>query len=129
MSEASYALEQTRYEDVDLVLAKIRGGAHFDVIMRLLRDLDAIAACGPRRVLVDETELGVGVLTTNQIRELAEAWKSTSALATAKLAIVAPSLLIYGLNRMAHAFAGDYRNARLAVFRVREEALDWLRGR
>ena len=45
-----------------------------------------------------------------------------------RIAIYAPSNLVYGVNRMAQAFAGEEWEGRLGVFRTEDGAKRWLLG-
>ena len=46
----------------------------------------------------------------------------------ARMAICAPSPVLYGMARAYEAFSQLYRDRRVAVFRSREDALRWLMG-
>ena len=45
-----------------------------------------------------------------------------------RIAIYAPTVFVYGLNRMAQAFAGEASEGRPEVFRSEVAALRWLLG-
>ncbi len=72
-----YALHQSRQGTLELVVATMRGGASFDVIDRVMRELDAIAQRGLRHVLVDQTEVKLARLSTADIVQLARAWQKS----------------------------------------------------
>ena len=78
-------------------------------------------------VLIDESELKVVLLSPTELRAMINALKSSPGLRhRSRIAIYAPSNIVYGMNRMAQAFAGDEWEDRLGVFRTEDAAEDWL---
>ena len=102
----------------------VEGDASVAGVAGLLRRLDAVAARAPgTRFLLDETGFRALSIGPREMREIAATWRATVHLPQARVAVVAPSPLVYGLNRMAISLA-DADN--VAVFRTREEAEAWL---
>ena len=80
------------------------------------------------RVLIDESDMKATLLTPSELRRMIDALKNSPGLRKrSRIAICAPSPLVYGLNRMAQAFAGKESEGRLEVFRTKESAEVWLR--
>jgi hypothetical protein len=121
----------TLHTDEGLVMVTLTGRLDFDTISALLDELDGLAVAAlpdHLSVLIDETDAGPGLLSAGHIRSWISRWKRATALKQGRLAVIAPDLVMYGLNRMAQGIAGDESDEHLHVFRSREEALAWLRG-
>lgn len=109
----------------------LSGRLGYDSIAGMLTELDALAnAALPATltVLVDETEASPGLLNPLDIRRWIDNWKQAAALKQGRIAVVAPTLVMFGLNRMAQGVAGSEADEHLAVFRDRAAAEAWLRG-
>ena len=117
-----YSIEPLRVEGAEILHVRLSGPAHAETLLALMAELEGRAAL---RILVDETELGVGFVSPADIRRLADRWRKARALQSASIAVVAPNLAVYGLNRMFQGLAGA--TDRLAVFTDRTQALTWLR--
>jgi hypothetical protein len=80
----------------------------------------------PLRVLIDETDLRAGLVSFADIRRIVTARQRALALRTARIAVLAPSTVIYGLNRVVHRLGGADAEDRIGVFKVRADAVAWL---
>ena len=102
----------------------VDGDASVDGVAALLRRLEAIAEADPElRFLLDETGSRAFSIGPREMREIAAVWRANTHLPRARVAVLAPSPVIFGLNRMAISLA-DADNVR--VFRTRAEAEAWL---
>jgi hypothetical protein len=63
-------------------------------------------------------------LQPRHIQEIAKLWRNATTLRGARTAVFAPSPVIYGLNPMFQAWAGE--EVRAAVFTGRGDATAWL---
>lgn len=80
----------------------------------------------PMRALLDYTELDMSELSADDIRLISEhASRYPGALFGARVAVVAPRALSYGLSRMA-ASTTDVPNLDVQVFGMRASAEAWL---
>jgi hypothetical protein len=107
----------------------LSGKLGYDTIAAMLTELDALANAalpGALTVLIDETEASPGLLNPLDIRRWIDNWKQARALKQGRIAVVAPTLVMFGLNRMAQGVAGAESDEHLAVFRDREAAMRWL---
>jgi hypothetical protein len=81
------------------------------------------------RVLIDESEITAALLSAGELRAMMDALKAAVGLRDrSRIAIYAPSSFVYGLNRMAQAFAGAASEGRLEVFYSEDAAKRWLLG-
>lgn len=92
----------------------------------LLAILDSLEIARPAFVLVDESELKVGLIGPGDIQRIAHQWSMAKNLREAAIAVVAPNPVVYGLNRMFQLVSNA--DTRLAVFWVRSAAVEWLSG-
>lgn len=123
----SYTITSTG-QTVEVALS---GRLGYDAIAAMLTELEALANAAlpaPLSVLVDETEASPGLLNPLDIRRWIDNWKQAAALKQGRIAVVAPTLVMFGLNRMAQGLAGGDSDAHLAVFRDRAAAEAWLHG-
>lgn len=114
-------------DHVEVVLG---GRLTYETIAGMLADLAELArAALPERlkVLVDETDANPGMLGPREIRNWVDGWKRAE-LMHGRMAVVAPTLVMFGLNRMAQGLAGDAADGHLAVFKNRDDAIVWLLG-
>jgi hypothetical protein len=114
----------------DLVDVSLSGRLDYETIRGMLDELAEMATAAlPARlnVLVDETDASPGLLGPREIRSWIERWKRAE-LMEGRLAVVAPSMVMFGLNRMAQGLAGSDADQHLAVFRTRDDAMLWLLG-
>ncbi len=78
-------------------------------------------------LLVDESDLRADDLTIAGLKEIAEICISRgSDFGATRMSMYVSRDLEYGLNRMWHVFTGDNWEVEGAVFRSREEAMEWL---
>ena len=75
-------------------------------------------------MLIDETDLGAGLVGPSDISRIAQAWGSAAALRSARIAAFATNPVIYGLNRMFQGLADGAE--RVSVFNDRVRARAWL---
>jgi hypothetical protein len=117
--------------DAHRVEVTLVGRLGYETIAAMLDELAGLAnAAQPAAlsVLVDETDASPGLLNPLDIRRWIDNWKRATALKQGRIAVVAPTLVMFGLNRMAHGLAGRESNEHLAVFRDRAAAEEWLCG-
>src|ERR1700733_923441 len=122
----SYTIASDGHE-VEVMLS---GRLGYDTIAAMLTELDALANTAlpaTLAVLVDETEASPGLLNPLDIRRWVDRWKQATALKRGRIAVIAPTLVMFGLNRMAQGLAGSESDEHLAVFRDRAAAETWLR--
>jgi hypothetical protein len=116
-----YRIDPPSSDGEDVMMVTLSGAATFEMIAGLLRELDARR---PSRVLIDEGGLRPGLIGPAQIGQIVAEWRKASALRAARVAVLAPNPVIYGLNRMFQGLANA--EGRIAVFSGRAEALAWL---
>ena len=123
MSTYHIDLDASKADGVTVV--KLSGRAQAETIVRLLEELNALAERDSSlRVLIDETDLGAGLVGPSDIGRIAQAWKKAAALRSVRIAAFATNPVIYGLNRM---FQGLAQGAeRVSVFSDRARARAWL---
>lgn len=90
----------------------------------ILALLDSLEIARPAFVLIDESELKVGLIGPGDIQRIAHHWSIAKNLRDAAIAVVAPNPVVYGLNRMFQLVSNA--DTRLAVFWVRPAAVEWL---
>ena len=114
----------------DLVEVSLIGRLAYETIGAMLEELDALAVAAAEptslRVLIDESDASPGLLSIQEIRSWIDRWKRSVALKQGRIAVIAPSMVMYGLNRMAQGFSGNAYEGHLAVFRDRGAAIGWL---
>jgi hypothetical protein len=116
---------QARPDHVEVVLS---GRLNYETILGMLDELSVLAAAAqPERlkVLVDETDASPGLLGPSEIRSWIARWKRAE-LMQGRLSVIAPSPVMFGLNRMAQAISGAEVENHLRVFRNRDDAMRWL---
>jgi len=117
--------------DGRLVEVTLAGRLGYETIAAMLEELEELATAAlpiGLAVLIDETDASPGLLGIGDVRKWIDRWKRATALMQGRIAVVAPTLVMFGLNRMAHGFAGKESDEHLAVFRDRAAAMDWLLG-
>jgi hypothetical protein len=108
-----------------LILVTLAGHPKPASIIAMLDEVDAlIARDRSLRVLIDETELRPSFVGPGDVGRYVAAWKRSTALRAARLAVFTPNLAMYGLNRMFTSLADA--EGRVDVFRDRASALAWL---
>lgn len=90
----------------------------------ILALLDSLEIAQPAFVLVDESELKVGLIGPGDIQRIAHQWSIAKKLRDAAIAVVAPNPVVYGLNRMFQLVSDA--DTRLAVFWDRAAAVNWV---
>jgi hypothetical protein len=121
---SSYAIDS---ESDQIVVVTLTGEVRFDTVTALLDELEDLGSS--RRelaVLVDETEASPGLLGAPEIRRMVDHWRRATILRRGRIAVVAPGLAMYGVNRMAQSFGGEDAEGHIGVFKVREAATEWL---
>jgi hypothetical protein len=121
---ATYDLEQ---RDA-YVLVTLRGRPRVGIVRSMFRDLERLTTeDGELLVLIDESEMLARLLQPSELREMIDLLKGSKGLRQrSRIAIYAPSPVVYGMNRMAQAFAGQASEGRLEVFRTADDAEAWL---
>ena len=124
---ATFDISHETHGDLKIVVVRFAGQADKQSITNLIAQ---IAALGDdttlARVLMDETDLRPGLLLPSDVRGIVERWRALIARRTVRIAVYAPSPMIYGLNRLAESVAGGDAKDRLAAFRSRTDAIGWL---
>jgi len=105
----------------DGVAVTLSGALRAATILALLNSLETAE---PAFVLIDESELKVGLIGPGDIQRIAHQWSVAKHLRDAAIAVVAPSPVVYGLNRMFQLVSNA--DTRLAVFWDRAAALGWI---
>jgi hypothetical protein len=124
---STFEIEEARFDDQEVVVVELSGRANYETISSLLAELNLrIEQRTALRVLMDESDLQAGFMGASQVRDLADRWKATSALHAARIAVYAPGLTIFGLNRMFQGLAGKDAEDTISVFRNRVDAIAWL---
>jgi hypothetical protein len=119
------ALENTALEPGVLQLVTLSGRLERGELLGLVDALEALAQVQPSlRLLVDESEVEVSLIGPLDIRSIAQAWAGATTLKQIRVAVYAPSPVVYGLNRMVQAFGNA--QGKIAIFRDRAAALAWL---
>jgi hypothetical protein len=120
-----YRIDPESSNEDGLVFVKLSGRAQADAIVKLLKELNALAERDPAlRVLIDETDLGAGFVGPSDIGRIADAWRKATALRTVRIAAFASNPVIYGLNRMFQGLADGADH--VTVFNDRARARAWL---
>ncbi len=108
-------------------MVKLSGHAEPRNIHALLTELQAMARQrGPLRILVDESDLKPGLMGFNDIFEIVQDWRTSTALRTSRIAIVAPDPVVRGLNQTFRILANLERKDVVNAFSKRADALAWL---
>ena len=121
---SSYAIDS---ESDQFVVVTLTGEIKFDTVTALLDELEDLGR--QRRelaVLVDETDATPGLLGVSEIRRMIEHWRRATILRRGRIAVVAPGLAMYGVNRMAQSFGGEDADGHIGIFKGREAATEWL---
>lgn len=116
-----YLIAPLRIGDRDVLTVPLSGTVQAGNIIALLDELEAR---GPEAVLVDLTDLDVGLISPADIARIARRWPSADRLRSASIAVIAPNPVVYGLNRMFQLVSNG--DGRLSVFWNRADAIDWL---
>jgi hypothetical protein len=120
-----YRIDREDSKEDGIVLVKLSGRAHAETVVKLLVELNALAEREPAvRVLIDETDLGAGLIGPSDIGRIAQAWRKAAALRSIRIAAFASNPVIYGLNRMFQGLAEGAE--KVSVFNDRARARAWL---
>ncbi len=120
-----YRIDLEDSKEDGIVLVKLSGRAQAETIVKLLDELNALAEREPAvRVLIDETDLGAGLVGPRDIGRIAQVWRKAGALRSVRIAAFASNPVIYGLNRMFQGLADGAE--RVSVFNDRARARAWL---
>jgi hypothetical protein len=107
----------------------LRGRPRLEMVLSMFSELEQLASKDAELfVLIDESEMKAALLSPGELRAMIDGLKASPGLRRSRIAIYAPSPLVYGLNRMAQAFAGERWEDRLKAFRSKGEAERWLLG-
>ena len=118
-----YSIEPATREGKTFLVATLSGPAALEPIVRFLRELEARAKEQPDlRVLIDESHLDLELIGFGGIRQIVEQWHKVS-LHNVSLAVFAPGVMTFGLNRM---FVLMARTECVEVFLARPDAIAWL---
>lgn len=120
-----YRLDREESREDGILLVKLTGRAQAETIVKLLDELNILAEREPGlRVLIDETDLGAGIVGPSDIGRIAQAWRKANALRSVRIAAFASNPVIYGLNRMFQGLADGADH--VSVFNDRARARAWL---
>ena len=110
------------------VLVTLRGRPRVGIVRSMFNELEQmISDDAELLVLIDESEMTARLLGSSELREMINVLRASVGLRQrSRIAINAPSPIVYGMNRMAQAFAGQASEGRLAVFRTADDAETWL---
>ena len=114
------------------VLVTLRGRPRVEIVRSLFHDLEQLTEQlttedAELLVLIDESEMMARLLHPSELRKMIGLLKDSKGLRQrSRIAIYAPSPVVYGMNRMAQAFAGQASEGRLEVFRAADDAETWL---
>jgi hypothetical protein len=122
-----YEIDQSAHDDDAIVQVSLSGRAEPETVLRLLEELRTLAEGNTSlRVLIDESGLGPGFVGPVDIQKIIAAWRRATSLRTTRVAVVAPNLAIYGLNRMFQGLAGRDAEGRIRIFTDKAPARSWL---
>jgi hypothetical protein len=105
----------------DGIAVTLSGSLNASTILALL---SALERANPAFVLLDESDLKVGLIGSGDIQRIAQQWSAATNLRGAAIAVVAPNPVVYGLNRMFQLLSDA--DTRLAVFWGRPAAVNWV---
>ena len=110
------------------VFVTLRGRPRVGIVRSLFHELEQLTTEDAELlVLVDESKVIARLLRPSELREMTDLLKACSRLRQrSRVAIYAPSPIVYGMNRMAQAFAGQASEGRYEVFRTPDDAETWL---
>jgi hypothetical protein len=78
-------------------------------------------------ILIDEIALDASQISVAAVRTIAEECsRRRSEFGEARMAIIVPGDLEFGMNRMWHVFVEDKWDVIVNLLRSRREAIDWL---
>jgi hypothetical protein len=121
----TYPIEHETLDDRDIHVVKLAGELSVTGLLAFIEQLDALAAQQPSiELLLDESDAKASLISPLDLRRIARAWGDSTAAERTRIAIFAPSPVIYGLNRMVQVFGNTER--RMKVFKSRAEATAWL---
>jgi hypothetical protein len=110
------------------VFVTLRGRPRIGIVRSLFYELEQLTTEDAELlVLIDESEVMVRLLRPSELREMIDLYKASTGLRErSRIAIYAPSPIVYGMTRMAQAFAGQASEGRFEVFRTADDAETWL---
>ncbi len=129
---ASYSVEHgTGADGAGTVVITLHETADAQAVTLVLDELEALAAAAdrPLSVLVDESAVTAGFVSPADVRRFVSVWRGSASLRSAQIAIVAPDIVVYGLNRMVHGLGGAAAEEQIGLFRARDDAAAWLESR
>ena len=110
-----------------VVVVILSGNVNYATVAALFAELEELAVRDPdMAALVDETNTRPGLVGVGDIRRMMAQWSRMHALKRRKLAVVAPTNVMFGINRMARGLAGREVEGHIEVFRDRDAAMAWL---
>jgi hypothetical protein len=121
---AQHRIEQASRDGKEFLEVTLWGDVSYEMVVALFTDLNARARQDAQlRILIDETRLKPALMGYSEIRKVVEFWRTMPGLRIARIAVVAPNLVLYGLNRM---FALIANEEGFNVFIARGDATAWL---
>jgi hypothetical protein len=121
MTDPGCRVEALRISRRNGIAVTLTGALRAATILTLL---DSLEVAEPAFVLIDESELKVGLIGPGDIQRIAHRWSIAKNLRDAAIAVVAPNPVVYGLNRMFQLVSDA--DTRLAVFWNRAAAVNWV---
>jgi hypothetical protein len=113
----------------DIVVVKLTGHADPASVHALISELQILGHAhreGMLRILVDESELQPGLVGFDDIADMVHDWRTSPALRSSRIAIIAANPFIRGLNQMFRVLANLERKDSLNAFTKRADAVAWL---
>jgi hypothetical protein len=121
---AEYHIESASRDGKEFLEVTLSGDVTYEMVVALFTDLNGRSQQGKRlRVLIDETRLHPALMGYRDIKRITEFWRTTTVLRAGRIAVIAPGIVLYGLNRM-FALLTDADS--FNVFIARGEAFAWL---
>jgi hypothetical protein len=118
-----YKIESATRVGKEFLDVTLSGDTTYEMVHALFIDLDERARNKQLHVLIDETELHPALFGFRELKDIVGVWRKVDALRTARIAVIAPGPVMYGLNRMFSLLANDES---IHVFMWREDAIAWL---
>lgn len=120
---------EIEYSD-GILEVKTSGNAELQGFMDFIRDIVAHEHWQPDgKILINHTKLNADSLTSEDIEKMSDFGKNLqSKIGRAKIALVVPGDLQFGLSRMWQMFSSPGRESATELFRSRDKAVSWLKN-
>jgi hypothetical protein len=118
-----YQIKSASHAGKEFVEVTLTGDTTSEMVIALFADLNARAEGTRLLILIDEMNLRPALIGPRDLKKIASFWRTTTALRAARMAVIAPNPVMYGLNRMFALIANDES---IHVFMWRQDAIAWL---